>query len=237
MACIPASTQSFKEQQLENGRVKKAYQEKARVIYDLLQFNDLDIHSLELFIRVFKNEKKLEIWGRDSLHENFVMISSYHICRVSGKAGPKRKQGDLQIPEGFYYVDRFNPWSSFHLSLGIDYPNSSDRILSENKHLGGEIYIHGSCVTIGCIPMTDTRIEEIYIFAVEAANNGQEKIPIHIFPMEMRGIRYNAFLEHHKDNGKALEFWSNLEEGYLYFEENRILPDFEIDKKGAYCFR
>ncbi len=237
VVCISISAQDFKEQQQNNGRVKIAYQERERLVYDLLQFNDLDIRSLEIFMRVFKREQKLEIWGRDSLHPNYLLISSFHICRISGKPGPKRKQGDGQVPEGFYYIDRFNPWSSFHLSLGINYPNASDRVLSDGRRPGGDIFIHGSCVTIGCLPMTDERIEEIYIFAVEAINSGQKEIPIHIFPMQMQGEQYKALLDLYQDQGMLLEFWSNLEEGYLYFEENKIIPKFFVDPKGAYCFQ
>lgn len=234
---ISLSAQGFKAQQLQNGRVNKAYQEKERLVFDLVKYKGLDIQSLNIFIRAFKKEKKMEIWGKDSLHKQYILIAEYRICRTSGKAGPKRKQGDGQIPEGFYHIDRFNPWSSFYLSLELNYPNASDRVLSNKKHPGGEIFIHGSCVTIGCLPMTDDKIEDIYIMAVEAGNNGQENIPVHIFPLKMEGETYLALLEEQGDNGALLEFWSNIEEGYLYFEENKILPEFVLDNNGRYCFR
>lgn len=229
--------QDFKTQHLKNGRVKQAYNKKSRMIIDLLEFKDLDINTLEICIRIFKHEKQLEIWGRDSLHDTFMLISAFHICRISGKAGPKRKQGDGQIPEGFYHIDRFNPWSSFHLSLGINYPNASDRVLSDRNRPGGDIFIHGSCVTIGCLPMTDERMEEIYLIVMEAANNGQKQIPVHIFPMRMHGDPYNALLQNHRDNGALIEFWSNIEEGYLFFKENKTKTVFEVDSDGKYCFR
>ena len=204
---------------------------------DLLHSKDLDTASLELFIRVLKMDNRLEIWGRDSLHGTFILIKDYRICRISGKAGPKRKQGDLQIPEGIYHINRFNPWSNFHLSLGINYPNASDRILSDKRRPGGEIFIHGSCVTIGCIPLTDDIIKEIYILAVEARNSGQEFIPVHIFPLRMKGEKYESLLGKYRNDEAKIDFWRNIEEAYLYFEDNKLLPDFIVNNNGSYCFK
>ena len=228
--------QDFKETQMQNGRVLKAYEVKEVIMRALLEANDLDLLSLQIFIRAFKHENMMEVWGRDSLHEQFVLLKEYRICRISGEAGPKRKQGDRQIPEGCYHIDRFNPWSQFHLSMGINYPNESDRILSDKSHPGGEIFIHGSCVTIGCLPMTDDRIKEIYILAVEAANNGQQNIPVHIFPCKMIGEYYAGLKEKSAEDQNMIDFWNNLEEAYLYFEMNNVLPAFTVDKEGRYCF-
>jgi murein L,D-transpeptidase YafK len=234
---FPANGQGFRQEQMKHGRVNKAYEEKSSLVQALLQVNELDSGSLHIFIRAFKKEHELEVWGRDSLREEYVLLKEYHICRVSGKAGPKRKQGDKQIPEGCYHIDRFNPWSNFHLSLGINYPNASDRILSDKRHPGGQIFIHGSCVTIGCIPMTDDRMKELYILAVEARNNGQEHIPVHVFPCRMEGEAYAKMIEDHADDEQLISFWNNIEEAYLYFEQNGFLPEYTVDEKGRYCFR
>lgn len=232
---LPA--QSFKEDQFKNGRVENAFKEKQEVIQSYLVAKNLDIETMEIFIRAFKKEKKLEVWGRDSLHKEFVFLKEYRICRTSGQAGPKRKQGDGQIPEGFYYIDRFNPWSQFHLSLGLNYPNKSDKILSDKNRPGGDIFIHGSCVTIGCLPMTNDKIKEIYILAVEAMNNGQQYIPVHIFPVKMDGDKYLELIEKYAGDEDLLEFWRNLEEGYLYFEMNRKIHRFTVNAEGSYCFQ
>ena len=80
--------------------------------------------------------------------------------RRFGQPWPQATQGDSQVPEGFYHMDRFNPLSNFHLSLGVSYPNQSDRILGASGRLGGDIFIHGDCVTIGCVPITDEGIRE-----------------------------------------------------------------------------
>ena len=54
------------------------------------------------------------------------------------------------------------------MSLGLNYPNASDKIISQKTDPGGDIYIHGSCVTVGCIPIQDFQIEEVYILAMGA---------------------------------------------------------------------
>ena len=146
--------------------------------------------------------------------------------------GPKRQQGDGQVPEGFYNVAVFNPYSSYHLSLGINYPNASDRIVGKGN-LGGDIMIHGSCVTIGCMPLTDTYIKEVYILAVEARTNGQQTIPVHIFPTKMDEKGMNLLAD---TNSKQLDFWKNIKTGYDYFEQKKQLPKFSVDKAGKYVF-
>lgn len=233
----PVHGQDFKGEQMQYGRVKKAYDDKGTLVRNIILSSGLDTSGFKIFVRVFKEEHIMEIWGTDSLHDEYVLLNEYHICRISGQEGPKRKQGDLQVPEGCYHINRFNPWSSFHLSMGIDYPNASDRTLSDSRHPGGEIFIHGACVTIGCIPMTDEKIDEIYIFAVESKNNGQEEIPIHIFPCRMSGSYYEGLKLKHADDPALIDFWANIEEAYLYFEMNKSIPEYTVDKDGRYCFR
>ena len=85
------------------------------------------------------------------------------------------------MPEGFYEIDRFNPQSNFHLSLGLNHPTAAERALDEPKP-DGDIFIHGGEVTIGCLPITDAGVEEVYLLAVLARAAGQMAIPVHIFP-------------------------------------------------------
>jgi murein L,D-transpeptidase YafK len=162
-------------------------------------------------------------------------IKAYVICASSGDLGPKRREGDMQVPEGFYLVSVFNPWSNFHLSLKIDYPNASDRILGDRLHPGGDIFIHGSCVTIGCIPLRDDPIEEIYLAAVDARASGQVRIPVHIFPGRMQPLQPE--LERFaKSNTNLQAFWQNLQEGFTYFETKHLLPRIAVDNRGRYHF-
>ena len=123
-----------------------------------------------VYIRSFKYDSQLEVWVKNDKKDTYKLFKSYRVCALAGTLGPKRMEGDYQVPEGFYYINEFNPKSTYHLSLGINYPNISDRILSDINTPGGNIYIHGSCVTVGCIPLTDPMIEELYIITAHAKN-------------------------------------------------------------------
>ena len=170
-------SQSFKQKQMSYSKVKTAYHEKEKVVLENLAKAGIKVEELEIYIRALKSEKVVELWAKSRQSKEFKLIREFAICTSSGSPGPKRKEGDMQVPEGFYYISHFNPESNFYLSLGINYPNASDKILSDKAHPGGAIYMHGNCVTIGCIPITDDKIKELYIYAVEARNNGQLQIP------------------------------------------------------------
>ena len=145
-------------------------------------------------------------------------------------------QGDEQVPEGFYYIDRFNPMSKFYLSLGLNYPNRSDKRKGKAGSLGGDIFIHGSCVTIGCLPMTDTHIKEIYLLAVHAKNNGQSKIPVYIFPFKMTDQNMATYKARYKDNKELTLFWENLKPGYDKFTKYHRELDIEVAENGDYTY-
>src|ERR1700712_3429009 len=101
-----------------------------------------------LYIRSFKYDSQLEVWVKQELNDPYKLFKTYRVCALAGTLGPKRMAGDYQVPEGFYYINEFNPNSNYYLSLGLNYPNVSDRILSDSLKPGGDIYIHGSCVTV-----------------------------------------------------------------------------------------
>jgi murein L,D-transpeptidase YafK len=227
---------SFKETQLTHHRVRLAYTEKEVVIKNLFVAKNIHYSNFELFLRAFKHEKILEVWVKEKSKQEFTLLHTYEFCTSSGALGPKRKEGDLQIPEGVYHINHFNPQSNFYLSLGINYPNASDKILSDKQHPGSAIYIHGNCVTVGCIPITDDKIKELYILAVEAKNGGQEKIQVHVFPTKMEQEQLNVIVASNSISPSTKLFWQNLQHVYLDFSMTKKLRDIKINSKGAYYF-
>ncbi len=188
-----------------------------------------------MYLRSFKYDRQLEIWVKSSAKEPYKLFKTYKVCQQSGAMGPKRIEGDYQVPEGFYYINEFNPNSNYHLSLGLNYPNASDRILSDEKRPGSAIYIHGDCVSTGCIPITDAPIEELYFLANNVRNQGQEFIPIHVFPVKYNVKKSLEFLENSmKDNSYLRQFNSNIKEVFDYFELKRELPIIMVNRKGEY---
>ncbi|GAA4302905.1 L,D-transpeptidase family protein [Nibribacter koreensis] len=224
----------FKQQQLQYERVRIAYAQKYTDLSKFLQAKKLDMNSLELYMRAFKHEQVLEIWAKKKEDAQYQLLLTFPFCAMSGTLGPKRKEGDGQIPEGFYFIDRFNPKSNFYLSLGINYPNDTDKARNPTGKLGGDIFIHGDCQTIGCITITDDKMKVVYVLAVEAFEQGQTQIPVHFFPVRFTSPAYGQLKETHAQSTKLLDFWQNLEGGYSYFEQNKRLPIVISLPSGAY---
>ena len=222
---VSAMSQSFIDDQKRYPRVRQAFADKEKIVMDQLGEYSITSSKLNIYLRAFKKEKKIELWAKNNIDSIFRLIREYDICQTSGKEGPKRKQGDMQIPEGFYHIDRFNPASSFYLSLGLSYPNKSDRILGVQGNLGGDIFIHGSCVTIGCLPITDDKIKELYLLCIMARSSGQKKIPVTIFPAKMSGSEYEHLKRSYESNADIRGLWTDLEKAYESFEKSRALPD------------
>lgn len=228
---------SFREKQKQFIRVRNAYSEKEEAIKFHFKKSEIPYRNYQVFLRAIKDERKLEIWVKSQHREEFQHLISYSFCKTSGTLGPKRKEGDLQIPEGLYHIDHFNPESKFHLSLGINYPNASDKILGDHGNPGGEIYIHGNCVTSGCIPITDDKIKELYIISVEAKNSGQQNIPVHIFPTRLTEDGLEKLKAEYTDAPSLVTFWENLATLYQDFETSRKVKTANVDREGKYYYQ
>jgi len=226
---------TFVEFQKTYPRVASAMRAKEDTLKKQFAKQGLPWPAKQIYVRSFKYDSQLEVWVRYTSEQPFKLFKTYKVCAMAGAIGPKRMEGDYQVPEGFYYINEFNPKSSYHLSLGINYPNASDKVLSDSIKPGGDIYIHGNCVTIGCIPLQNDQIEELYILATMAKTQGQDFIPVHIFP-----IRYNVrksfeyLAKTTKDNQDLQRFAIRIKEVFDYFEENKTLPMISINKKGDY---
>lgn len=222
----------FRAQQLAVARVKKAYDQSRAKVQQLFEAKGLAFPPRGIFLRVFKLDRQMELWGRAD-DGRYVLVKQYPICASSGDLGPKRREGDGQVPEGFYTVSVFNPRSNYHLSLGIDYPNASDRARGQGK-LGGAIMIHGDCVTIGCVPITDELIEEVYIAAVEARAAGQSRIEAHFLPGRLDADGWKRLQTQPAVTKAMLDFWQELKPGFEAFEQSRRVPVVRVDKQGRY---
>lgn len=212
-------------------RAEAALREKRQYLVEELAKINVEWETALIYLRAFKAEKVLEVWARNDGETGFRKLLEYEFCATSGRLGPKRKQGDYQTPEGLYYIDRFNPRSKFHLSLGVDYPNQSDRQRGNQAAPGGDIFIHGNCVTIGCIPITDDKIKELYVLAAQVKQNGQDRIRVDMFPMKMTEDNMEILERLDPD---LLPFWQEIQPFYEAFERNREVPRFSINGQGVY---
>jgi murein L,D-transpeptidase YafK len=184
-----------------------------------LRTQHLDPARLEVFFRLIKTNRALEVWARNQGEAAFQLLRTYPLAATSGTLGPKRRAGDEQVPEGFYTIERFNPQSAFHLSLGLDYPTPDDILASGVADPGGDIFLHGSNVTVGCLPLTDAGIEEVYLLAVAARAAGQVRIAVHLFPFPLVASELSQ-----RAASPHATFWRGLAPGYAYFEQHQALP-------------
>jgi murein L,D-transpeptidase YafK len=226
---------TFLDRQLVHPRVRRAHERKGDRVATLFRGRGLRQVS-EIFFRVFKRDRVLEVWARDIDDDTFTLVESYPVCAVSGRLGPKRREGDLQVPEGFYTIDVFNPRSRYHLSMRVNYPNPVDLARVRGPSPGGDIYIHGGCATIGCVPVTDEKVEELYLMAARARAAGQRRIPVHIFPTRLDDAGLRWLGQHYGRRSVDFRFWENLQEGYLAFERTHRVPDIGYDG-GRYRVR
>ena len=224
---------TFKTSQIKNARVKLAYDTKWEDLKKLMDKKNINPLNFSIYFRVFKQEKVFEIWIKNINDTKYQLLKTISVCASSGSLGPKRKEGDGQVPEGFYEISAFNPNSNYNLSLKVNYPNAADAIKGKGNKLGGDIMVHGECVTIGCIPLQNEPIREVYILGVEAQNR-KKTIHIDIFPCKFT-TENEETLSKNYDKDK-LKFWETLKEGYLYFEEHKQLPKVNINKNGDYKF-
>ena len=132
-----------------------------------------------------KKEKILEVYAKSGAN-GFKLICAYPILAASGKAGPKLREGDRQVPEGIYAIESLNPNSRYHLSLRVNYPNEFDRKQARREkrtNLGGDIMIHGKAVSIGCLAMGDEAAEDLFVLA---ADTGLKNIKVILAPLDFR---------------------------------------------------
>lgn len=230
-----ASSFNFIEYQRNFPRIGDALKRKEDTLMKQFQEKRLSWPARYIYIRSFKYDSQIEVWVKQDVNEKFSLFKTYRVCAMAGSLGPKRMQGDYQVPEGFYYINEFNPKSNYHISLGLNYPNASDRILSDSLMPGGDIYIHGSCVTTGCIPVNNEQIEELYILAAHAKNEGQDFIPVHIFPIRFDNPRSSEYLKKYVKDFPEYRFLADeLKHAYTYFEKTRKLPVIMVSKSGDY---
>lgn len=216
------------EQKLAGVRTRRTADARA-----LVRSAGLSYPPRQLLLRAFKGDGQMELWARGDT-DVYRLLKTYPICARSGTLGPKRREGDLQVPEGVYRVVHFNPASSFHLSMGINYPNASDRALSDPKEPGSNIYIHGGCATIGCVPIGNEAIEEVYLIGADVRAAGGA-IDAHLFPCRIGETACRAEMSLLAEEKPELKnFWSDLDRIQTAFDRDHKLPAVKVDERGRY---
>ena len=188
-----------------------------------IKAKDMTVTS-PIMVRIFKEEGKLEVW-KQKRSGRYDLLTSYDICKWSGKLGPKFVEGDRQAPEGFYTVTPglMNPNSSYYLSFNIGFPNAYDRAQGRT---GQHLMVHGGCSSSGCYSMTDAQVGQIYALAREAFKGGQTAFQIQAFPFRMTAANMARY-----KNDPNYAFWTMLKAGYDHFEITKVPPKVDVCEK------
>jgi murein L,D-transpeptidase YafK len=226
---------SFREEQMAFTRVREAYAGKEKSVIKTLAAHSISRDSLRIYLRAFKTEKKIELWAKNTSDSVFALIKEFPICDISGEVGPKRRYRDLQVPEGFYHISDLNPFSKYYLSMQINYPNASDSLRGVKGHLGNFIFIHGECVSSGCIAITNDKIKELFVWCIEAYNSGQEKIDLTIFPAHLNDKVYAGLKTRYGKYKDEMSLWGDLKKSYDLFEKTKVPPTVTFLTDGTHA--
>jgi murein L,D-transpeptidase YafK len=209
-------------------RVEEANKKKLAEVKGLFAAARVSFPPSQMLLRAFKRERVLEVWAASRPGDSLSLVASYGVCAASGELGPKRVEGDEQVPEGLYKIKDTLPATPFYLALHVDYPNIADRILGDKRRPGSEILIHGSCASVGCLSMTDERAAEIYV-AASAYRSAGGSLDLHIFP-----ARDMAALLAAPESAPHRPFWENLRPFLETFERTHRVPRSRVGQDGRY---
>lgn len=172
------------EQAVDNAIIKYGLRTEPEIIRYFAQSN-VEYPPKDIALLAFKKERKLELWARNE-NKPWRFIHTYPLTATSGRLGPKLKERDGQIPEGIYRLITFNPFSSMHLSMMIDYPNYFDRLQASKdgrKNLGNNIFLHGKSVSVGCLAIGNYAIDQLFLLSHRVGLNHTRVI---ISPNDLR---------------------------------------------------
>lgn len=181
----------------------------------------------QVTLLTFKKERKIELWARNKPDEDWQYIKAYDLTAFSGKAGPKLKYHDGQIPEGSYDIVMLNPFSSWQLSMLINYPNNFDKQHAEidgRDDLGGDIYIHGNKLSVGCLAIGDKPIDELFVLVAQV---GPKNAHVIIAPNDLRKNKPITNLKRQPE--WVPELYGELKKELEPFDCNKIPEDDDDD--------
>lgn len=172
----------------------------------------------QIALLAFKKERTVELWAKNQ-GDRWHYIYRYPLTAFSGRLGPKLKERDGQIPEGIYRLTAFNPFSSWHLSMMIDYPNAFDRAQAAKegrRHLGGDIFLHGKDKSVGCLAIGDNAIDQVFLLSRRV---GLRNVKLIIAPNDLR--RAKPATSYFAQPSWLPQLYSNIAQALRAFKEER----------------
>ncbi len=197
--------------------------------------------------RAFKHEKEFEIWAGNNRTDTLKLLATIPICAVDNIPGPKLQRGDGKTPEGYYNcsmmygssygfmwiklnyseIDNFGvPQNGSSFKLFADYPYQIDKNRTR-KHVGavspgGEICLHGNCVTAGCISFENRNFLPVFLTSAHHNKKYYGHPKIHIFPFRFTQelkIQQSKKVTSNMKSEDLINFWDDIELGYKLFNK------------------
>ena len=182
-----------------------------------------------MLLRVFKEEKVLEVWIKKQSDPDFHLAKSFTV-RNYMNLGPKKSSYDGMVPEGFYYINQLHQPD---IGFSINFPNVADKIIQHNKDLQGTSEIAAGENSMNSeILLSKENLKELSIYFEEAKIDGSENILIHIFPFRMSAENLQKKLSEYKHNESLCTFWTMIEPGFSFFEQFHKPPVYSYSRMG-----
>lgn len=184
-----------------------------------------------VFLRLFKKEQELELWMQAQGQADFTLFRVYRLQASSLTPGPKRREGDRLIPEGFYYQTaaqyrEFEKSDGDREEIDLGYPNDRDRFDPDVS--GAAVLAVGASRDSVCL-LSPSDMTEIKTMIGAAFSSGQRVLRMHLFPFrmsdEMMGREWN-------ESSATADLWIDLKEGYDFFENAGFPPSVTADSSG-----
>jgi hypothetical protein len=181
---LPGMADTSQPPLTEQQIVEKYGARAERVLKPRFRFAGVAWPPQRIALLAIKETRRLELWAAQN--GQWRHVREYRIKGMSGKLGPKLREGDRQVPEGIYRIEKLNPNSGFHLSMKLNYPNEFDLEQAQREgrtEPGSAIFIHGRNVSSGCLAMGDRAIEELFVLT---SLIGKENVAVVITPRDFR---------------------------------------------------
>lgn len=217
--------------------------EKQHLSY-LIKQTGLTYNQVDILLIAYKKDLKLQIWIKEkNSNSKFLPLTSFKITDSSvAIPGPKSEYGDRLAPEGYYTMEYYPSfrWSDFYLAFRVSYPNEADLIRRRywgiSNKSGGDINIHGNCISIGCIPIGNPDMEELF-FLIRANQKNGSNINVLLLPFDFKKIGLHDLTEDaYNGNKKLYAFWQSLEKIDRFFQDTGMIPNLSIDQTTG-CYR
>lgn len=184
-----------------------------------------------VFLRLFKKEQELELWMQARGHADFTLFRVYRLQASSLTPGPKRREGDRLIPEGFYYQTA-SQYREHDQSVGdreeidLGYPNDWDRLDADVS--GAAVLAVGASRDSVCL-LSAEDMAEVKTMIGAAFSSGQRVLRLHLFPFRMSD---EMMSREWNESSASADFWMKLKEGYDFFENAGFPPNVTVDSSG-----